>query len=411
MNIWSRFKSAPVEQKSGTAVPEDWLVELFTGSVANAAPVSAATAMTVPAVSAAVRVISEACATLQVKIVTIDDKGQATPDYSHPAYSLLTGQANGWLSGFELIRDLVAEALCNDAGGFAWINRVDGKPYEIIHYDSGNIGVQYDPKGTGEPTYRLNGKKIKTDDVIHLRGPFSRCPLTLARMAITAAHVMESHAVNLFQRGARPGGVIENEKNIGDDGAKKMLLAWKAAMEGVSNSGKTAILWDGAKWKPMTLNSVDAQFLELRRFQIEEIARAFNIPAPMIGDLTRATWSNSEQKAKEFLSYTLEPWLRALEAALTRALFNRDEQKSWKVVFDRDDLTRADLSQRATAYSSLIASRVINPNEAREWEGLPPYPAGNAFANPNTGASQPGIVPANDTTKNPATAEADNGKA
>ncbi|KAB2780498.1 phage portal protein [Brucella anthropi] len=404
MNIWPSSKTTKLqervealEQKSGTSVPEDWLMELFTGSVANAAPVSAATALTVPAVSAAVRVISEACATLQVKIVTIDDKGHAEPDNSHPAYSLLTGQANDWLSGFELIRDLVSQALCNDAGGFAWINRVNGKPFEIIQYDSGNIGVQYDAKGTGEPTYRLNGKKIKSDDVIHLRGPFSRCPLTLAKQAITAAHVMEAHAVKLFQHGARPGGVIETPKPLGHDGAKNMIAMWRQMMDGTDNSGKSGILWDGASWKALTFNSVDSQFLELRRFQIEEIARAFNIPAPMIGDLQRATWSNSEQKSKEFLSYTLEPWLRAIEAALTRALFNRDERKSWKVTFERDDITRVDLAQRATAYSSMIASRLYSPNEIRAWEGDAPYEGGDEYANPNTGNSQPGVVPENDT--------------
>ena len=208
MKIWPFSKSAPVEQKSGTAVPEDWLVELFTSTVAGAPAVSAATALTVPAVSAAVRVISEACATLDVKVVNIDEDGNQEEDKAHPAYALLTGQANDWMSGFELIRDLVSEALCNDAGGFAWVNRVNGRPVEIIHYDSGNLAVQYDPKGTGEPTYRLNGRKIKMDDVIHLRGPFSRCPLTLARQAISAAHVMETYAVNLFANGARPSGIL-----------------------------------------------------------------------------------------------------------------------------------------------------------------------------------------------------------
>src|SRR5262249_52778811 len=84
-----------------------------------------------------------------------------------------------------------------------------------------------------------------------------------------------------------------------------------------------------------------------------------------------------------------EPWLRALEGSLRRALFLADDRKRYLIRFDRDDLTRADLGQRATAYSSLISSRVINPNEARDWEGLAPYDGGNQFANPNTGSSQP----------------------
>lgn len=154
-----------------------------------------------------------------------------------------------------------------------------------------------------------------------------------------------------------------------------------------NSSGRTAILYDGAEFEPFTFTSVDAQFLENRQFQIEEIARAFNIPAPMVGDLSRATWSNSEQKGREFLSYTLEPWLRGLEGALRRALFNDEERADHVIRFDRDDLTRADLATRATTINSLIASQTINPNEGRHWIGLPPREGGYDFMNPNISAA------------------------
>jgi phage portal protein BeeE len=109
----------------------------------------------------------------------------------------------------------------------------------------------------------------------------------------------------------------------------------------------------------------------------------------MIGDLSRATWSNSEQKGREFLSYTLEPWLLGLEGALRRALFSDEERASHVIRFDRDDLTRADLTTRATAINSLIASRTINPNEARSWLALPPREGGDEFLNPNISATPP----------------------
>lgn len=391
MKIWPFSRSAqPVEQKSGTAVPDDWLYEMFGASAAGSFAVSASAALTVPAVAAAVRTISEAAATLDVKLLHIGSDGGAEEVKDHPVIKLLQGDVNDWTSGYELFRDLVSEALTHDAGGFAWVNRVNGEVREIVRYDPGNISVTYDPQGTGEPTYRLAGRVIPSRDVIHLRGPFARCPLSLARDAIGVAKQMEIHAGNLFQKGARPSGLIRTDKHLGDEGARKMLAGWRAAHEGSGNSGKTAVLWDGADWKPMTLTSVDAQFVELRLFQLQEIARAFNIPAPMLGDLSRATWSNSEQKGREFLSYCLEPWICALEGALRRALFLPEERDQYRIWFERDDLTRADLGSRATAYSSLIASRVLNPNEAREWEGLPAYEGGNEFANPNTGASQPG---------------------
>jgi len=379
-------RPAPVEAKS-LAAPDSELLALF-GAVPGSAVISPATALAIPAVAAAVLVISEAVATLDVRVMRIDGADEVE-DLTHPAASLLRDSANDWTSGFEMIRDITSEALTRDAGGLAWVNRVDGKPAEIIHYDAGTIGVSYER--TGEPTYRLNGEVLNPNDIIHVRGAFTRCPLSLAASAIGVAGEMSGHASKLFANGARPSGVIEMPKNIGDEGLKRMKAGWQAAHGGGANSGQTAILWDGATFRPLTFSSVDAQFLETWKFQILEIARAFRVPPSMLFDLDRATWSNSEQMGKEFLTYCLEPWLRSLEGALRRALFTPEERKQYRIVFDRDDLTRADLGARATAYSSLIASRVLNPNEARRWEGLPAYAEGNAFTNPNitTPASSP----------------------
>lgn len=383
MNLW------PFTRKS-LADPEDWLNSIFGISTTNASgvAVSASSALRVPAVSAAIRTISEATATLDIKVVEIGANGVETPVPNHAVQSMLSGQANEWTDGFSLIRDLVIDALSHDTGGMAWVNWTNDKPAEIIRFPRGKIQVTYD-QVTGEPAYRVGDTPTPSQNIIHLRPPFDRAPLTLAREAIGVAAVMETHAGRLFGTGAKPGGIIETEKAVGEKGVISMLKGWKAAHEGSDNAGKTAVLWDGAKWRQMTLNSVDSQFQELRLFQIQEIARAFNIPAPMLGDLSRATWSNSEQKGREFLSYCLEPWLRALEGALRRALFMPEERQRYAIRFDRDDLTRADLTARATAISSLISSRTLNPNEARSWLGLGPRDGGEEYANPNTGSSQP----------------------
>lgn len=390
MRIWPFTRKAH-DQKS-LAAPDGELLALFTG-ITPGAGISTATALTVPAVAAAVRVISEAAATLDIRVIRKEGDSEAD-DNDHPVAKLLHGDVNDWTSGYELIRDLVAEALTRDAGAMAWVNRVNGKPAEIIHYDPAVVSVEY--ADTREPKYRLGNRPVAASDIIHLRGAFSRCPLTLAREAIATAHVMEAHASRLFKNGARPGGVIEFPKGLGDEGLKKMKAAWRAAHEGSENTGKTAILWDGAQFKAMTLNSTDAQFLELRKFQILEIARAFRVPPSMLFELDRATWSNSEQMGFEFLTYTLEPWLQALEATLSRALFTPEERNTYRILFDRDDLTRASLTERATAISSLISARVLNPNEGRHWIDLAPYTGGNEFANPHitvstrtTGPAQP----------------------
>jgi len=395
--VWP-FKSRPavVEEKAlpaGTASGDPDLYELFAGGPPSGFGVSHGQALSVPAVQAAIRVIAEAAASLDVTVKRkVGDTEADVPD--HPAAKLLTGAANPWTSGYELIRDLVAQALTSDAGGLAWVNRVRGEPREVIHYTPGSITVEFDSKGTQEPQYRLSGKRLKSADVIHLRGAFSRCPLSMAADAIGAAKQMEIHAGNLFKNGARPGGIIESPKAIGDGGVVKMLAGWKAAYGGSGNAGNTAVLWDGTTFKPLTLNSVDAQFLELRKFQAIEIARAFRVPPSMLFEMDRATWSNMEQAGREFITYTLIPWVKALESALNRALLSDDERGEYRIAFDIDDVTQADLTARATAISTLITARVLNPNEARSWLGMDPREGGNEFANP---AIEP-AKPASDNT-------------
>lgn len=376
---WFAPRTQRVETKS-LAEPDADLLAVFGIAPAGGVGVSPTIALTVPAVGAAIRVISEACATLDRRIIRSDPEGQHD-DAEHPVSRMLHGDVNDWTSAFELVRDLVAEALTRDVGGMAWINRVDGKPVEIIQYKAGAIGVKFEK--TGEPRYTIGDMAVPATDIIHIRGPFAKCPLTQFRDAIGAAHHMERYAGNFFRNSARPGGYIEYPGKRGDTALKNIRDGWAAANDGPENSGRTAVLWDGAKWVPMTLTSADSQFLELRRFQIEEIARAFNIPAPMIGDLTRATWSNLESKNREFLSYTLEPWLCTIEAAFNRALFTSEERKTYRFILDRDDLTRASLTERATAISSLRASKVLSSNEARNWLELPPTADGDTLENPN----------------------------
>lgn len=386
------FSRASIFSKRNKALTDEQILEMLGGGLPTETGVSVSieTALRVPAVATAVRTISEAAASLKCKVVQINDDGSETEVSGHPAMALLRGEANEWTSGFELVRQIMCDALCRDQGGLARVTHSsDGRPLEIIRYRPGFIQVDY-PDDTLQPRYRINGILQPASEIIHLKGAFDKAPLTLCREAIAVAIVMERHAARLFGKGARPGGVIESPKPLGDEGAKRMLAAWRAAMDGADNAGKSAVLWDGATWKQMTLNSVDSQFQQLRLFQLQEIARAFNLPATLLGDLTKATWSNSAEMHRQFLQLCLEPWLQALESALRRALFTKDKRKNHAVRFDRDDFTNVDLTARATAISSLRSSMVLTRNEARNWLDLAPVDDGDTFENPNTGSSQPG---------------------
>lgn len=388
MRIWpfSR-KTVPVEAKS-LASPDAEMMALFglVDTTSSGIVISLADAMRVPAVANAIQLISEAVASLDVTVKRIEGQDEIdVPD--HPVLTLLRDEANDWTTGFELVRQIVRDALMDDRGGMAWVNRVNGEPREIIRYRRSVLQFDIDTE-TGERLYKLQNRRIPARDVIHLLPPHERSPLSMAWNAIGVAVALDRHAGNLFARGARPSGSLNIPKGMGEEAIKAARAAWRVAHEG-EDQGRTAILFDGMTFTPFTFNSTDAQFLENRKFQIQEIGRAFNIPAPMLGDLERATWSNSEQKGREFLSYTLEPWLRGLEGALRRALFSDEERGNHVIRFDRDDLTRADLATRATTINSLISSRTINPNEGRQWLGLPPRKGGDEFLNPNISAAAP----------------------
>lgn len=388
--IWPFSKRTVETDTKSLAQPSEELYAALglTFTTAGGVTVSGESALRVPAVGSAIRVISEAVACLDVAVKTVDADGTEIDAPNHPALAFLRDQANDWTSGYELIRDLVIDALSDDAGGLAFVNRIDGRVIEIIRYRRGVITVEID-QTTGEPSYKINNRPVPAANIIHLRCPFGRAPLSLAREAIGISLSLDKHAAQLFGRGARPSGALKFPKGMGEASVKAARAAWRATHEGNDAQGQTAILFDGAEFQPFTFSSTDAQFLENRKYQVTEIARAFRVPPSMLFDLDRATWSNTEQMGREFLVYCLEPWLRALEGSLRRALFLPDERAAHAVRFDRDDLTRADLNTRSTVINSLIASQVINPNEGRAWLGLTPRDGGDEFMNPNITAQEP----------------------
>ncbi|QIB32689.1 phage portal protein [Ancylobacter pratisalsi] len=373
------------------AAPDAELQAVF-GALPSGLSVGAAQALTVPAVASAIRLLSEASACLDLKVMRRVG-GTDTEASDHPVAQLFADRPNDWTGTFDFIRDMVAAALISDKGSLALANKINGRVIELVRYEPAHFTVDYSGDGRLEPSFRINNVPVSADDVVHLRSPFARCPLSLAADAIGVAKTMEQHAGRLFRDGARPSGVLSLADRTTPEALKRIRDAWQLA-HGNGKSGGTAIVEGGATYAQLTMLSTDAQFLELRTFQIVEIARAFRVPPSMLYELDRATWSNSEQMGKEFLTYSLEPWLRAFEASLRRALFSAEERGEYRVAFDRDDLTRASLTERASAISSLIASRVLNPNEGREWLDMPPRAGGAEYANPNTGSSQPGGAPA-----------------
>jgi len=388
--MFSRLRQFFAPERKSLAAPDAALLAALGASGPTAAGVSvgAGSALTMPAVSAAVTIISNAAACLDIRVMRREGADEvAAPD--HPVAALLRDGPNAWTSTHQWIRDMVAGALLFDEGAASWVNRVGGRVAEAILYDRGCITVERALDGTGEKTFRLHGQEMAAADIVHVQAPLGRAPATLARESIGLALTLDAHAARLFSNGARPSGVLHLKDKATPDTVRKIKEAWQLA-HGGGKSGGTAIIEGGAEYQQLTMTSVDAQYQEMRAFAVVEVARAFNISVTLLQDLERATWSNMEQAGLQFLNFTLEPWLREVEGALRRALFTDEERPNYVIRFDRDDMSRVDLTARATAINSLIASRVLSPNEGREWLGLSRRDGGDVYENPNTGASQPG---------------------
>lgn len=378
-----------IETKSSLASPEAWLRELFGISVgASGVSVTPKTAMQCAPVRASVRAITETVGQLPIHVYAraADGSKERAPD--HPAYALLHDAANEWTPATALKEQLTRDALL-DHGGFAFINRVDGKPVELLRLAPSSVEVAYNE--FSEPVYRhrtgsaLN--PIARNDILHISSPAlpGSSVIKDARDAIGLALIMESHANQLFASGARPSGLLtyKGEGILSPDQFAKILTTWKAANAG-ENAGKTAALPADFAWTPFAFSSVDAQFLELRKFSIAEIARFFGVPLTFLADFDRATFSNSAEMNQQFLTHCIMPWVNRWQGEITLKLFTPDERRTHFAEFLTDALVKADIAARYEAFSKAIAARILNPNEVRAMENLPPYAGGEVFQNPNT---------------------------
>jgi HK97 family phage portal protein len=400
----SLLRKLGFEKKDGTGTlsqPDDWLFELLSGNIEPTiagVTVTPINAMEVSAVRCAVQAIAETVAQLPLEIIESDDNNAKTARADHPAAKLLgpRGNPNPWTPPSLLIERVTRDALLRRWGGFAEIVRnSDGVPIELHHIDQ--LFTEVEPRwleGVTEPSYFVTGPKeqsrtISYADMLHIPSPSQWGVLHDAKNAIALAMVLERHGLTLFGKGARPGGVLTFPTKLDAATSARMKASWQAAHGGSFNGGGTAILEEGAKWEALAFSSTDSQYIELRKFCVEEIARHFRCPPTFLMDYGRATWSNSEGMEGAFLTFTVVPWLKRWEDEISLKLFGDSERAHLTAAFNTNSLARSDFLNRMQGYQSAISSRVLNPNEARAWENLPPYDGGDKFSNPNVDPVKP----------------------
>ena len=373
MSIFSRiFKSRGSPKNS---LPGDGY-RPYVGRTTSGNSVTQRSSMQLTAVYCCVRVLSEAVAGLPLITYRYGEKGTKQRAEDHPLYLLLHDEPNPEMTSFSFRETLMTHLLLY-GNAFAQIIR-NGKGEVIALYplmpdrmkvdrdEHGRIYYEYMKQQDEAATMKTGTVILSPEDVLHIPG--------------LGFDGLEEYGASFFANGASPGAVLEHPGVLKDP--EKVRTAWQEAYGGPHKANRVAVLEEGMKFTPISINPQEAQFLETRKFQLDEIARIFRIPPHMIGDLEHATFSNIEEQSLEFVQYTLQPWLVRWEQAMQRTLLKPEEKKNYFIRFNVDGLLRGNYATRMQGYATGINNGFMCPNDIRALENLDLIPdelGGNTF--------------------------------
>ena len=344
------------------------------------------TAMQTTAVYACVRILAESIASLPLHVYAYRGQGkERVPE--HPLYFLLHDSPNPEMTSF-VFRETAMIHLLLWGNAYAQILR-DGRGNVLRLYPllpdkmevsrdsrTGEIYYTYTRSTEENPNFTDKGQiTLRREDVLHIPGLgfdglVGYSPIAMVKNAIGIALATEEYGAAFFRNGARPGGVLEHPGVLKDP--SKLRESWHAVYGGTMNTGRIAVLEEGVKYQQIAIPPEEAQFLETRKFQIDEIARLYRVPPHMIGDLEKSSFNNIEQQSLEFVKYTLNPWVVRWEQSLQKALLTDKEQKEYFIRFKVDGLLRGDYKSRMEGYAIGRQNGWLSANDIRSLEDMNP---------------------------------------
>ena len=375
------FGGKPQNKTAGSAYT------FFLGGTPAGKSVTERSAMQMTAVYSCVRILSEAVAGLPIHVYRYTKDGGKEKAIDHPLYRLLHDEPNPEMTSF-VFRETLMTHLLLWGNAYAQIIR-NGKGEVIALYplmpnkmtvdraENGHLYYAY-RRSTDEALKNEGTVILRPKDVLHIPGLgfdglVGYSPIAMAKNAIGLAIATEEFGAKFFANGAAPSGVLEHPGTIKDP--SKVREAWMGQFGGSSNAGKVAVLEEGMKYTPISIAPEQAQFLETRKFQINEIARIFRVPPHMLADLEKSSFSNIEQQSLEFVKYTLDPWVIRWEQSMMRALLTDEEKKTLFVKFNVEGLLRGDYASRMSGYATARQNGWMSANDIRELENLDRIPS------------------------------------
>ena len=345
-------------------------------------------------VYACVRVLSEAVAQLPLHVYRYTDNGKERVP-QHPLYFLLHDQPNPEMTSFVFRETLMshlliygnayAQIIRNGRGEVVGLYPLSPDKIRVDRDDKNRLIYIYSRYDEANPNVKEQGEIIlKSENVLHIPGLgfdglVGYSPIAMAKNALGISLACEEYGASFFANGASPSGILEHPGVIKDP--EKIRNAWQYAY-GSGNAHKVAVLEEGMKYQPIAIPNNEAQFLETRKFQIEEIARLYRVPLHMIGDLEHATFSNVEHLSLDFVKYSLDPWLVRWEQNMQKDLLSDSEKGQYFIRFNVEGLLRGDYASRMQGYATARQNGWLSANDIRELEDMnriPDEEGGNLY--------------------------------
>lgn len=378
MGIEAIFRLFATREGQAPGPTDDFWYEALGTMSATGVKVTPETARRCAAVYAAVRVLSDTLAQLPLMLYKRNGDGRER-DTNHPLFKLLYIKPNRWQTSLEFREMMMGHVLLR---GNAYAQKVydmkSGAVKELVPLNPTKVS----PKLTewGDPFYEFQSNRggtiiLQASDVFHLKGPsddglVGLSPIAVAAEPVGLALAAEEFGARTFKNDAQPGGVLEHPGTLDEEAVERLRSSWAKQHSGVTNARKPVVLEEGMKWTRVGMSADDTQFLETRRFQVEDIARIFRVPPHLIGHLDKATFSNIEHQALEFVTHTMNPWIVRWEQAIGARLLDETEQVTHYVKFIVEGLLRGDIASRYNAYSIARQWGWMSVNEIRKLEDL-----------------------------------------
>ncbi len=346
-------------------------------------------AMRVTAVYDCVMVIAETLA--QLPFILYEREGENKKRaVNERLYSLLHDMPNDFQTSFDYRLNKTMQILLHGVG-YSFINRANnGDVLELLPMRSNKVEFKQNKDFSLSYVFTdvdNNPIPLRQDQVFRILGstldgitPMS--PIEMHRQTIGIASAADKHAALMFRNGGKMSGVLQNDGHFSsDDVAKRVKESWDESTSG-ANANKTALLEDGLKWQQVSMSNRDAQYIESRKFQKEDIASIFRVPPHKIGILDRATNNNIEHQGLEFVTDTMMPWNVRWEQSIARDLLGREKAKRFYAELLVDGLMRGDSAARSAFYQSAVGGPWMTINEARKAENRDPVKGGDELIRP-----------------------------